>query len=1525
MCESLRLAIVNRGEAAVRLLQTTASIGGINGRAFHTIALHTTPDRHSLFVRRAVEALDLDALPATDPAAGASPYLDIPRLMRALRECRADMVWVGWGFVAEDAEFAAACEQAGITFIGPSSTAMAALSHKIQAKELAERAGVPVTPWSGGAVTSVEEATARAAEIGYPLFVKSAAGGGGMGIREVLDPADLADAVTSARREALRAFGDDTVFLERRVDAGRHVEVQVLADSHGTVWPVGVRECSIQRRRQKVVEESGLSIPDPELEQQVRSYASAIIREAGYTNAGTVEFLIDAGTGEPHFMEVNTRLQVEHTVTEEATGLDLVEQQIRIASGLALEGTPPEVRGHAIEVRLNAEDPEAGFAPAPGRVLLFRAPQGPSIRTDTGIEQGDEISADFDSMAAKIIAWGPDRATALQRLRRALDHTEVVIEGGATNKSFLQEIVAHPDVESGNVNTRWLDELVAAGGLTPQPQAALALVQAAIEAYRLAARLDSETFIRSLAVGRPQYSDSGAIRFELGFRGSSHTIEVNEPEADVFHLRVDGEHIVATLDHVDGSARVLGVGGSTHRTFVVPGGDGTTVDVDGLPHRISADGGGTVRAGFPGMIVSVLASVGDQVEAGDTLLTIESMKLESRVLAPAAGVVREVHVGINSQVGSGEPLVRLDVVDDDDTAGDDSSVDFAALASDTPDRTPLDVLRTVVLGLDAASGETDRLSAGLLPTREDAAAQLAGELDVLAAFADIHSLGPRRAALAGRVDAPERAHLVGYLRERHREDREFPDDFLARLDTALALVGHDESDDVAHLRLYRSLRRRDLIHSALASILRRWLEPATTVPATEQVRTVLERVVWITEGRSDQLEGLARSVLFRLFSQPVLDADLAAQTAIMTERIQQIGSQSDAAERTLDLRTLAFDSPPWEAWLLGSLAGPDRPAWEDVLVVVTADNYRHRRLVQVPTPSSPAAPLLMAEELDAESDISVIAVAHLGDDTATAAALEPLIAQRAALGPVVVELLVTDGRLDLDPRLARACLAATQVNATVLPVAPEGHVAHRSWAPGPGGDLTEVALFRDLHPCLAERLELWRDRHGPGPPACWRASSSSRRRRRGQRHRRGRQRRRPVLLERRGDHAHAHPRRAHHDAPGSMVLTGKKALEYSGSVSAEDERGIGGYERIMGPNGQAQYHARRPRRRLSHPLRALPLRLRRARRARAAARPRVAATRPPRTARSSTPPTSGRPEPFATVGDVFSPSETPSARSPFAIRAVMTRGHRPATAAAARALRAMWGGETRWCGTRTSAAQRLPHRHRVAAPARRGLVIPLTAPTRGRRHAVPISSKKVARAINRQRQPPVVVLANLSGFDGSAPSPCASSSSSTAPRSAAPSSSSKGPSSSSSSGATTAAPTSCSRRPSTRGLARAGGRGRLRLRHRRRARGGRRVPARGPAPPMRPSTPSTSRAPRWATCRVGWRRRPSCTRTSRCGWRSSGPARPGPTAPTSWSRSAGRASGSTSSTGCPPRSVWPASAWPRTTWAPSWSCVPSAS
>src|SRR5581483_3602438 len=380
-----------------------------------TIALYTHADRGSLFVRRADEAYDLEEFPAGDRNLSTSPYLDHVRLLAALRAVRADLMWAGWGFVAEDPDFVEACERAGITVIGPPSQAMRLLADKVRAKQLAESVGVPVTPWSAGVVTTLEDASRHGDRIGYPLLVKSASGGGGMGIREAEDAGQLESAMEGAKREAERAFGEPSVFLERLIGNGRHVEVQILADSFGGVWPVGVRECSIQRRRQKVVEESGLCVADPIIDARVREHAVRICRAAGYRNAGTVEFLVDPDTGDCFFMEVNTRLQVEHTVTEMTTGIDLVAEQIRIATGGRLEGVAPVTTGHAVEVRLNAEDPEHGFAPAPGRVAIFRPPSGLGVRVDTGVAQGDIISGDFDSMIAKIIAWGPDRSTALRR------------------------------------------------------------------------------------------------------------------------------------------------------------------------------------------------------------------------------------------------------------------------------------------------------------------------------------------------------------------------------------------------------------------------------------------------------------------------------------------------------------------------------------------------------------------------------------------------------------------------------------------------------------------------------------------------------------------------------------------------------------------------------------------------------------------------------------------------------------------------------------------------------------------------------------------------------------------------------------------------------------------------------------------------------------------------------------------------------------------------------------------------------
>ena len=356
------------------------------------------------------------------------------------------------------------CEEAGITFVGPNSATIRRLGDKVAAKRVAEQADVPVVPWSGGSVDDVTKATSIAAQLGYPLVVKAASGGGGRGIRMVRDDDELAAALPSARAEAQLAFGDPTVFLEKLVPAARHVEVQVIADGYGTVWAVGIRDCSLQRRHQKVLEESASTVLDAAKEEAIRDAAVRLCAAAGYRNAGTVEFLVDPETGSFQFMEVNTRLQVEHPVTEVTTGCDLVKLQLHVAQGGRLTGTQPTVSGHAIEARLNAEDPENGFAPAPGRLARLRLPAGSGIRVDAGVREGDRIPADFDSMIAKIVAWGRDRDEAMARLRRALRETTAVVEGGTTNRSFLLTLLDRPEVRSGHFDNHWLDRLTGRGG-----------------------------------------------------------------------------------------------------------------------------------------------------------------------------------------------------------------------------------------------------------------------------------------------------------------------------------------------------------------------------------------------------------------------------------------------------------------------------------------------------------------------------------------------------------------------------------------------------------------------------------------------------------------------------------------------------------------------------------------------------------------------------------------------------------------------------------------------------------------------------------------------------------------------------------------------------------------------------------------------------------------------------------------------------------------------------------------------------
>src|SRR6476619_7980221 len=381
-----RIAIVNRGESAMRLIHAVREINAAGSGPIQTVALHTAGESRATFVREADLSYNLG------PAA-ARPYIDPAALERALVATGADAVWPGWGFVAEDPSFVDLCDRLGVTFIGPSAEAMRKLGDKIGSKLIAEDVGVPVAPWSRGGVETLDEALAAADKVGYPLMLKATAGGGGRGIRMVAGPADLEDAYQRTRDEAQRAFGSGVVFLEKLVTGARHVEVQVIADSHGHAWALGVRDCSVQRRNQKVIEESASPLLDSSQTDDLKASAERLALAVGYVGAATVEFLYHPGEKTFAFLEVNTRLQVEHPITEATTGVDLVKAQIRVAGGGSLAGSKPAEIGHAVEARLNAEDADRDFAPSPGRIELFEPPSGPGIRVDTGVNQGD-ASAD---------------------------------------------------------------------------------------------------------------------------------------------------------------------------------------------------------------------------------------------------------------------------------------------------------------------------------------------------------------------------------------------------------------------------------------------------------------------------------------------------------------------------------------------------------------------------------------------------------------------------------------------------------------------------------------------------------------------------------------------------------------------------------------------------------------------------------------------------------------------------------------------------------------------------------------------------------------------------------------------------------------------------------------------------------------------------------------------------------------------------------------------------------------------------
>jgi acetyl-CoA carboxylase biotin carboxylase subunit len=472
-----KVLIANRGEIAVRIIRACRDMG------IRSVAVFSEADRAALHVALADEAYPIG------PAPSRESYLSQERILDATRRSGAEAVHPGYGFLAENAAFARACEEAGVVFIGPPSHAMDLMGEKTSARRLATAAGVPVVP---GSLEPLEGAAVRAEaeRLGFPVMLKAAAGGGGKGMRHVASGALLDAASERAKSEAVSAFGDGRVYVEKALDRPRHIEIQVLADAHGHVVHLFERECSIQRRHQKVVEESPSPFVTPELRARMGGLAVALARRAGYVNAGTLEFLVDARR-EPYFLEMNTRLQVEHPVTEMVTGLDLVQLQIRIAQGEPLPFTQADLalRGHAVECRVYAEDPDQGFLPSPGRILGLRTPGGPGIRDDSGVYEGAEVPVHYDALISKLVAWGADREQALRRLERAL--AEYTVLGIRTTLPFFRRLLRDPDFRAGTFDTGFAERLLAAPAARRDRPWQTAVVAAAIRAYeeRRAARL----------------------------------------------------------------------------------------------------------------------------------------------------------------------------------------------------------------------------------------------------------------------------------------------------------------------------------------------------------------------------------------------------------------------------------------------------------------------------------------------------------------------------------------------------------------------------------------------------------------------------------------------------------------------------------------------------------------------------------------------------------------------------------------------------------------------------------------------------------------------------------------------------------------------------------------------------------------------------------------------------------------------------------------------------------------------------
>jgi acetyl/propionyl-CoA carboxylase alpha subunit/acetyl-CoA carboxylase carboxyltransferase component len=929
--EIRRVAIANRGEAAMRCIRGIKSLRAQENSSLLAIALYTDSERDAPFVRHA----DV-AHPLASSAPGLNPYLDHEILIDALRATEADAVWPGWGFVAEDPDFADRVRAEGLCFIGPSGATLRTLGEKIRAKRVAEALDIPVAAWHTCSSSELDEALRESERIGYPLLVKASGGGGGRGIRRVERPEDLAEAMRATSSAARATSGGAELFLERLVSGGRHIEVQIAGDSHGVVRSLGCRDCSAQRRYQKVVEEG----PPPGLSAQTREAleraAIRIAEHVGYVGLGTVEFLVQEDGF--YFLEVNPRLQVEHGITEELTGLDLVQLQIRIARGEGLAGLRFRERGAAIEARLCAEDAQAGFVPAPGRVVRFDPVLGPGIRIDTGVATGSEIPAAFDSLIAKVIARAETREDARSRLVSALTDLDLVVRGGTSNKGYLLDILEAEDFRRGTIDTGWLERRRPAGS-GAHPHAGAALVAAAILCYRDERRLACAAFAKSPARFFAGGAPSAAGReIDLSQRGESYRLRVLGVAPGRYRVKLAGDEALVGW-HADGAHKArLRMGSRELRVLHDLGEVAARVEIEGQAHAFGRRGIGEVRADTSAVVIAVPISVGQQVEAGQRVFVLEAMKTEMEVVAPVAGRVAELRVRKGQQVSQGEILLILEpersaagegavqarvqlppcfdplerwLAGDDAVAPDVRDAAGARVESDARMiRAAREEIRHVLAGYDACPDRAQRIAARIAGLADSGCsdevlselAEARGELKLFAHVEEIFDRTPRLSR-SGRLEASRYERVRTQLARVETDSEALDPDLRERLREVLCHHGITESSAPAE--------RRD----ALLRVLGSRADPG---PRSCLALALIGALAALSRLRRD------------LVADAELEATLSRVSALRAQVSNAVADAADAA------RYVAFDrgsvaeraeriTKRLDAWLAASALEPQLP------------------------------------------------------------------------------------------------------------------------------------------------------------------------------------------------------------------------------------------------------------------------------------------------------------------------------------------------------------------------------------------------------------------------------------------------------------------------------------------------------------------------------------------------------------------------------------------------------------------------